>query len=64
MTTAVTINAHAGWPVEVILVHSYPDEEDRKEEITVQPHTERTVYVHSNLSISSIRELPMAPTFP
>lgn len=52
MTTRVTIDAHAGWPVEVKLIMG---EEDIIR--IVEPNTVENFYIHDGQSIASIREL-------
>lgn len=58
MTTKVTIDAHAGWPVEVTFVQldarGYPGEP--RTEI-VPPNTVRDFYVHSHLELH-VKEMP------
>lgn len=57
MTTRVTIDAHAGWPVAVTMVvgeSSYPKE--FRHEI-VEPNTVRDFYIHSGMRIVGIEEL-------
>lgn len=59
MTTAITINAHAGWDVEVRVAQL--NEEGKEVTATVKivsKHTEQTVYIHSHQIITSIKELP------
>ena len=58
MTTAVTIDAHAGWPVEVEIRRGEPGTPDVFETKIVAPDTKETVYLHSGCSIAGIKELP------
>ena len=56
MTTKVTVDAHAGWPVKVVLGNPvYKDAEEQ--EIIVQPNTVREFYVHDSLNIILIEEM-------
>lgn len=59
MTTRVTIDAHAGWPVLVTLKDgelSYPKLVSTE---TVPPGEERTYYIHSGRQIIGIEEQPL-----
>jgi len=58
MTTAVTINAHAGWPVLVLLKHGEPAQTKSFSTELVAAYSERTFYVHSGLSIVTVEECP------
>jgi hypothetical protein len=58
MTTAVTIDAHAGWPVEVIIRNGEPGNPDIFKTKIVEPSTKETFYLHSGCSIVGIKELP------
>jgi hypothetical protein len=58
MTTAVTIDAHAGWPVEVIIRRGEPGTPDVFETKIIAPNSKETVYLHSGLSLVGIKELP------
>lgn len=55
MTTAVTVDAHAGWPVEVIARYN-PD--GFITTTIVESNTIRIFYIHDGLEIISIKELP------
>ena len=61
MTTKVTVDAHAGWPVKVTQVvldeQGYPGE---PREETVPPNTTRDFCVHSHLELH-IKEMPNTP---
>jgi len=58
MTTAVTVDAHAGWDVEVSKekLNMHGDWEfDSK--VVVKANTKETLYIHSHLRLSEVREL-------
>lgn len=58
MTTRVTVDAHAGWPVEVTFVElDNAGAPARERTEIVPPKTTRDIYVHSHLELR-IRELP------
>jgi len=57
MTTKVTIDAHAGWPVEVKLLYGEANTTPHETTEVVQPNTVREFYIHSGMSITSVREL-------
>lgn len=59
MTTAVTVNAHAGWPVLVTLKHGEPSASKSVSTERVEPKTERTFYIHSGQQIIGIEEQPL-----
>lgn len=46
MTTSVTVDAHAGWPVRVTITQDGLQHVER-----IEPFTKRTFYVHSGYSI-------------
>lgn len=54
MTTAVTVDAHAGWPVEVISVMDASGPIQRE---VVPANTQKVFYLHGNFQIVSVREL-------
>ena len=56
MTTRVTIDAHAGWPVHVVLRHGEADYEKTFTSETVEPNTQRDFYLHSGQSIVHVEE--------
>ena len=58
MTTAVKVDAHAGWPVLVTLKYGEPSYEKVVKTETVAPGTEKTFYIHSGLTIIGIEEQP------
>lgn len=57
MTTKVTVDAHAGWPVEVTLRDGEPDYPKSARVVVVDPGTKTDFYVHSGLEIIGVREL-------
>lgn len=57
MTTAVTVNAHAGWPVLVVQVVGEPNSPKSIRQEVVEPNTEKTFYIHSGMRIIDIQEL-------
>lgn len=57
MTTKVTIDAHAGWPVEVKSICGEPNSEKTFDTTIVEPNTVKDFYIHSGCVIQSIREL-------
>ncbi len=65
MTTKVTVDAHAGWPVEVTTVDRVQivgEESERVTEskTTVPPHTTQDFYVHSHRELH-VKEMPNTP---
>lgn len=58
MTTRVTIDAHAGWPISVILVHGETSQPKTIEHQIVEPGTKKDYYLHSGLRIAGIEECP------
>lgn len=50
MTTAVKVDAHAGWPVRVKHIHPETKEEVQPEVIVPALH-DRIFYVHSGLAL-------------
>ena len=65
MTTKVTVDAHAGWPVEVTTVDRVQVEGEESERVTeskatVSPRTVQDFYVHSHRELR-IKELPNTP---
>ena len=48
MTTKVTVDAHAGWPVKVEAIDTFPDAEPTRRHIaTVPANAVQDFYVHS-----------------
>ena len=72
MTTRITVNAHAGWPVEVQFVDTTYDGqpiayEFKQKPTIVPPHITQDFYVHSGRSvhISEVKTDPVpAPPKP
>ena len=58
MTTRVTVDAHAGWPVMVVIERSETNFVKTIETETVEPMTQRDFYIHSSMKILSIFEQP------
>ena len=59
MTTKVTVDAHAGWPVEVTRVQLDAEGKPAGEPVDVVPaKTTRDLYVHSLLELR-VKELPL-----
>lgn len=56
MTTAVTIDAHAGWPVTVVTRVGEPGSGKSVVTTRVEPHNKHTVYLHSGCEIISVQE--------
>lgn len=59
MTTRVTVDAHAGWPVQVEYTLGEPNAANAlimKKEI-VAPNTQKDFYIHSGMFITRIMEL-------
>lgn len=59
MTTAVKVDAHAGWPVLVITQSDVSNGAPAVEAHIVEPKTERIFYIHSTLKILSVSEQPL-----
>lgn len=58
MTTKVSVDAHAGWPVKVEKVQlDNAGIAVRTEEEIVPPHTTKDFYVHSHMELH-IKEMP------
>jgi hypothetical protein len=60
MTTKVTIDAHAGWPVRVVATDRSGAGEPVRSEMTMPPNTACDFYIHSTRSLT-IEELPHPP---
>jgi hypothetical protein len=57
MTTKITIDAHAGWPVQVEITDQYPGQDTATVTVeTVPAMTARDFYIHSSRSIT-VREM-------
>jgi len=59
MTTKVTVDAHAGWPVLVTIKQGEPNSEKSIRTETVEPKTVRDFYIHSGMQIIGIEEQPI-----
>lgn len=59
MTTRITVDAHAGWPVEVTTVDVRPSGTKQTTSATVPPGEVRDFYVFDNRELI-VRELPRA----
>ena len=59
MTTKVTVDAHAGWPVKVTTISLDQDGNPTGTEssTTVPPNTKQDFYVHSHAEIH-VKEMP------
>lgn len=57
MTTKITVDAHAGWPVEVRRISDNGDE--AYSPVTVQPGEVREIHVWQGIRME-IREMPLA----
>jgi len=60
MTTRITVDAHAGWPVLVVKLVGEPNATKTVQQEIVEPNTTRDFYIHSGMRIMSIEELPMS----
>jgi hypothetical protein len=58
MTTKVTVDAHAGWPVQVEQRKGEPGTPDVFVTEIVEPNTTKDFYIHSGMDIVGIKELP------
>ena len=62
MTTKVTVDAHAGWPVKVTQIGLDQDgNQTTGHDTTVSPNTVQDFYVHSHGELH-IKEMPNTPT--
>lgn len=61
MTTKVTVDAHAGWPVKVTKVMYKPGEETGREDVIVPANTVQDFYIHNNMLIH-VEEMPRDPS--
>lgn len=57
MTTKVTVDAHAGWPVEVTARYGEPSQPKSVSVHIVEPNTEQDFYIHSGMEILGVREI-------
>lgn len=58
MTTRVTVDAHAGWPVMVTMIVGEPHMNKEVRNDIVEPNTTKDFYIHSGMRIVNIEELP------
>lgn len=58
MTTRVTIDAHAGWPILVVQLVGEPMSKKTVREDIVPANEKRDFYIHSGLRIVHVEELP------
>ena len=60
MTTKVTVDAHAGWPVKVEAIDTYPGEEPKSVELGIVPPGEVRDFFTFNTRVLIISEMPRA----
>jgi hypothetical protein len=62
MTTKVTVDAHAGWPVQVtqISLDTEGNPAGHETKTTVPPNTVQDFYIHSTMKIEC-KEMPFEP---
>lgn len=58
MTTRVTVDAHAGWPILVVMVAGEPTATKTIRQEVVPANEKKDFYIHSGLRIINIEELP------
>jgi hypothetical protein len=59
MTTAIIVDAHAGWDVEVQIQTLSEDGSVTSERVqVVKAFTKETFYIHSHMQIGQVKELP------
>lgn len=58
MTTKVTVDAHAGWPVHVTMIIGEPNMNKEVRTDIVEPNTKKDFYIHSGMRIVNVEELP------
>lgn len=58
MTTKVTVDAHAGWPVKVTSVLGAPGQPTKQSEAIVPANTVQDFYIHSGMRIVGVEEMP------
>lgn len=58
MTTKVTVDAHAGWPVLVTLKWGEPGTAKIVATERIEPNTAREFFIHSGCQIVGIEEQP------
>jgi len=57
MTTKVTVDAHAGWDIEVKTVFGEQSQEKVEKIVIVPRKTVQDFYIHSGMYIASIKEI-------
>ncbi len=62
MTTKITVDAHAGWPVLVVSLQGETNYPKTIREDIVPANETRDFYIHSGLRIVHIEELPRPST--
>lgn len=62
MTTKITIDAHAGWPILVVKLVGEPSQEKTILSQIVEPFEKADIFIHSGLKILHIEELPIKKT--
>lgn len=59
MTTAIVVDAHAGWDVEVAIQSLDENGQVSSERVqVVKAFTKETIYIHSHMQIGRVKELP------
>ncbi len=59
MTTKVTVDAHAGWDVEVTVLQLNEAKEIAESRVeTVLKNTTKDFYIHSHMKLADIKEMP------
>ena len=59
MTTKVTVDAHAGWPVKVTTVQLNSDGTPKQSSDTIVPaNTKQDFYIHSHMQLAGVKEMP------
>lgn len=58
MTTRVTVDAHAGWDIEVVTLNGEPNYPKTATVHIVKANEKHDFYIHSGMTILSIKELP------
>jgi len=56
MTTKVTVDAHAGWPVLVVTEVGEPGNDKTIDVVRVEPNTVQDFCIHSGMRILSVQE--------
>ena len=58
MTTKVTVDAHAGWPVAVVTRNGEPGQVASFSTHLVEPGAVKDFYIHSGCSVIAVEEMP------